>query len=121
MAKRLGGPGRLRIIIQPVVAIALGIRDGLIDARAGEPPYFIGLIFRPNRRGELWALTIQYIMKPFIIGVIIDLILQYFIFERVRLIPAIIVGLLLIGLPYALARGITNRIATRWNHRNNRI
>ena len=118
VARRLSGPGSFRFIIQPIVAIALGIRDGLMDAKAGEPPYLIGMIFHPERRQELWARTIQHILKPFAIGVVLDLILQYFIFQRVRLIPAIIVGLLLIGLPYALARGLTNRIATGWRHRH---
>lgn len=111
-AKRFNGPGGFRLIIQPVVAIALGIRDGLMDAKAGKPAYLIGIIFYPECRRELISVTVQNILKPFIIGVVIDLILQYFIFQRVRLIPAIIVGLVLIGFPYALARGITNRIAT---------
>lgn len=116
-SRRISGPGAFRFIIQPIVAIAFGIRDGLLDAKAGEPPYLIGMIFHPELRRELRARTLQHILKPFIIGVILDLILQYFIFERVRLIPAIIAGLLLIGLPYALTRGITNRIATGRRHR----
>jgi hypothetical protein len=120
LAKRLSGPGGFRFIIQPTVAVALGIRDGLQDAKAGEPPYLIGIIFHPEHRQELWAKTIQNILKPFIIGVVLDLIFQYFIFQRARLIPAVIVGLLLIGLPYALARGITNRMVARW-HRRDRV
>lgn len=118
VARRFSGPGGFRLIIQPIVAIALGIRDGLLDAKAGEPAYLIGIIFHPERRQELLASTIEHILKPFIVGVVLDLILQYFIFQRVRLIPAIIVGLLLIGLPYSLARGITNRIATGWRRRH---
>jgi hypothetical protein len=31
--KRLAGPGRFRFILQPLVAIILGIRNGLADAR----------------------------------------------------------------------------------------
>jgi hypothetical protein len=114
VAKRLSGPGSLRFIIQPIVAIMLGIRDGLLDAKAGEPPYLIRMAFHPELRRELWTKTMQNVLKPFIVGVVLDLVLQYFIFQRVRLIPAIIAGLLLIGLPYSLARGITNRIATGW-------
>lgn len=117
MAKRASGPMGFRIIIQPVIAIALGIRDGLMDANAGEYPYFIGLLFHPECRRELWARTLKNILKPFIAGVILDMILQYFIFQRVRLIPAIILGFVLIGLPYSIARGITNRVATKWRQR----
>lgn len=111
-ARRFSGPGHVRLIIQPVVAIVLGIRDGLADSRTGDPPYLVGMIFHPELRRQLLYRTVEHILKPFVIGVAIDLILQYFIFQRVRLVPAVIVGLLLIGLPYALARGITNRIAT---------
>lgn len=117
VAKRFSGPGGFRLIVQPVVAIALGIRDGLLDAKAGEPAYLIGVILHPERRGVLLGSTVEHILKPFAVGVLIDLVLQYFIFQRVRLVPGIIVGLLLIGLPYSLARGITNRIATELGRR----
>ena len=36
---RLHGPGRLRFILQPLVAIVLGTRDGVKDARIGRPPF----------------------------------------------------------------------------------
>ncbi len=36
---RFTGPGRFRFILQPAVAILLGLRGGLADARAGRPPY----------------------------------------------------------------------------------
>jgi len=36
---RLTGPGRLRFVFQPIMAILLGLRGGLADARAGRPPY----------------------------------------------------------------------------------
>ena len=35
---RFTGPGRLRFVLQPTVAILLGLRGGLADARAGRPP-----------------------------------------------------------------------------------
>jgi hypothetical protein len=115
--KRLSGPGSFRFVLQPIIAIALGIRDGLMDAKANDPPYLIGLVFHPEYRREMWTVTVQHVLKPFIVGVVLDLILQYFIFQHVRLIPALMAGILLIGLPYALARGLTNRIATEWNRR----
>ena len=39
LPKRLTGPGRFRFVLQPAVAIFLGIRAGNADARAGRPPY----------------------------------------------------------------------------------
>ena len=112
VVERFNGPGGFRLMLQPLVAVALGIRDGLRDSKEGKPAYFIGIVFCREERREMLASTLNNILTPFIIGVVIDLVLQYFIFRRVRLIPAVIVGFLLIGLPYSLARGITNRIST---------
>jgi len=42
---RLSGPGKLRFIIQPTVAILLGVRDGTKDASAGMPPFLWGARF----------------------------------------------------------------------------
>ena len=41
IARRLGGPAHLCFIIQPLIATALGIRDGVTDAKAGVPPYLL--------------------------------------------------------------------------------
>lgn len=35
LPQRFTGPGRFRFVLQPLVAIVLGWRSGLIDARAG--------------------------------------------------------------------------------------
>ncbi len=44
MAARLSGPGRFRFILQPLVAILLGARDGRKDVRAGNPPISLEII-----------------------------------------------------------------------------
>src|SRR5437868_8007609 len=41
--KRLTGPGRFRFVLQPLMALVLGIRSGLADARAGRPPFLYGV------------------------------------------------------------------------------
>ena len=41
LPQRLTGPGRLRFLLQPMVAILLGWRAGLGDAREGRPPYLL--------------------------------------------------------------------------------
>jgi hypothetical protein len=52
---------------------------------------------------------------PVIIGIIADAVAQYLIFDHVRLIPAVIVGSLVTGIPYAVIRGLTNRAMSAWN------
>jgi hypothetical protein len=39
--------------MQPVITIVLGIRGGLADAKAGNPPYLLGLVLKAGRRSEL--------------------------------------------------------------------
>jgi hypothetical protein len=107
----------IRFILQPIVGIILGIRDGLADAKAGFPPFNMDMLFHPeNRRRDLMS-ALKAILKPIILGTILDCIAQYLIFKHVRLIPAVIVAALVMGVPYALARGFTNRIATFRGHR----
>ena len=51
---RLAGPMSLRFVIQPLIALLLGLRDGMMDAKAGEPTFILGLLHesawtaRPN-------------------------------------------------------------------------
>lgn len=109
---RLVGPMSLRFVFQPLVAVLLGIRDGAMDAKAGEPPFIIDLIVdRDNRRTKL-AEVLKSLSKTIIIATVFDMIAQYLIFDQVRVIPAIVVGVFLLSVPYSLARGITNRIVT---------
>lgn len=109
----LGGPGRLRFIVQPLVAILLGIRDGRLDARAGLPPYIIVVLFVPELRRENLKSALQAVAKTLVAAIVIDMILQYLIFQSVRLWLAVVVGAALIALPYSAARGLTNRVVRR--------
>lgn len=114
---RVTGPGGFRFIVQPLASIGLGIRDGLTDARTGQPPYVIAVFFDRDHGRELLQAGFKSILKPYIVGVFIDLIVQWFIFRHIRPAAALLMGFLLIGLPYSLSRGITNRIVARKNQR----
>jgi hypothetical protein len=39
----LSGPGHMRFLIQPLVAVLLGLRDGKLDVEAGKPPFALSL------------------------------------------------------------------------------
>lgn len=77
-ARGARGPGRLRFIIQPLVAILLGSVTGSI-------------------------------VTPLLVGFMVSLIVQHYIFRSVRLWHAIKFGIGLIALPYVVARALTNR------------
>lgn len=113
IAKRIAGPFHFRFILQPLVAIILGIRDGKTDAELNRPPYIFEIFSNKSERKDNLKNAIQSILKPLLIGIILDAIVQFNLFHSVRLWGAVLVGGLLVGLPYALARGIRNRFAKK--------
>ena len=74
LPQRFTGPGRLRFILQPMVAIVLGIRGGLADVKAGNPPYLFGLLFGAERRGELLRSGVAAIRNLLALGIIMDIV-----------------------------------------------
>ena len=109
---RLTGPMHFRLILQPLVAIALGIRDGLKDARAGRPPFVTDLIVRPEGRKRQLKRALQALIKPLVIAIILDAIAQYLMLGTIYPGAAVFVGVVVMGVPYSLARGLTNRIVS---------
>jgi len=107
---RLTGAGRLRFVFQPTMAILLGLRGGLADGRAGRPPYLMGLLFDPLHRREYVRTGLRSIRDLVAIGIILDVVAQFLIFRQVHPGAALVIGPLLITMPYALARAVTNRV-----------
>lgn len=110
LPRRFTGPGRLRFILQPVLAILLGVRGGLADARAGNPPFLFGLVFDAGRRRALLRSGAAAISTLLAMGIILDLVFQLVLYHAVHPGAALLVGPILICLPYALSRALTNRL-----------
>jgi len=113
MFARLHGPGRLRFIFQPTVAIVLGARDGVKDARAGNPPFLWGLVFHSADRPDLLRSALASVRDLVAVAILLDVASQFLIFRRVNPFAALLLGPVLLGLPYASSRALTNRTA-RW-------
>ena len=111
MVARLSGPGRLRFIFQPVAASLMGIRDGKKDAHAGRPAFLSALAFSGGGRLELLRSAFSSIRDLVAIAVILDVISQLLIFENVHPGAALLLGPVLIAVPYSISRAIANRIA----------
>jgi len=109
---RLTGPMWVRFILQPLVAIILGVRDGINDARAGRPPYIWGLFFHPGGRRETLTRSAETLAKPIIIATVLDAIAQYLMFRAIYPGAAVLVGVTVMALPYTLARALANRVAS---------
>ena len=111
--KRLAGPGRFRFILQPTMAIILGILSGLADARAGRPPYLYGVLFHRGQRGELMRSGFETVANLLLLGILLDSVFQWVILGASYPGAALLVGPVLIVLPYTLARALSNRLARR--------
>jgi hypothetical protein len=110
MLARLSGPGRLRFIMQPMVAILLGARDGVKDARAGSPAFLWGLAFQGQHRRKMLRSAFTSVSDLVAIAILLDLISQFLIFREIHPAAALLLGPVLIGMPYAVSRGLGNRI-----------
>lgn len=110
LPQRLSGPGRFRFVLQPLLAIILGWRGGLDDARAGRPPYLYGLIMGGVKRRELLRSGMAAIRNLVAAGIVLDAVAQLLIYRQVHPGAALVVGPVLICLPYALSRALTNRV-----------
>jgi len=108
IARELGGKGQLRLIIQPLVAMVLGARLGIADAREQQPPF--GL--RVWRGPERLRYALSDVVVPFCLAVVVDAVLQHYTLGYIRPVAAVLVALLIVWLPYAIARGLANRIAS---------
>lgn len=118
VSARFSGPGRLRFIVQPIVAILFGARDGAKDARAGIPAFPLALAFHGQHRREMLRSALASAGDLVAIAILVDLIAQFLIFREIRPGAALLVGPILIGVPYAVARAVRNWISRYGRHRD---
>lgn len=112
LPQRFSGPGRLRFILQPLIAILLGWRGGVGDARAGRPPYLYGLVKGKGNRGELLRSGLSAIRNLVAMGIVLDAVAQLLIYKELHPGAALVIGPVLICVPYALSRALGNRMAS---------
>ena len=112
-----GGSFQLRLILQPLAAMLLGLRFGIRDAKQGKRP--IGKEFAEAKggRGSVLAHAARDAIVPLVVALVLDCILQQMINGRIRPLAAVIVGGLLVFLPFLIVRGLSHRL---WTHRHHR-
>ena len=111
LPKRLAGPGRLRFLFQPLMAILLGIRSGREDARLGRPPFLRGLILHKAHRADLLKSSFETISILLLMGILLDSLFQWVLLGISYPGAALVVGPVLITLPYVLARSVARVVA----------
>jgi hypothetical protein len=113
MMDRMTGPMRIRLVLQPMVAVIFAIISGLKDAKAGRPPYFWGLVTDSADRTEMIKDGWKRVGKIFIIATVLDVIFQIRVLGTVYPGEAIVVAIVLAIVPYIILRGLVNHIASR--------
>ena len=109
----LGGKFQFRLILQPLVAMILGVRLGLRDAKQGKPAFFASVVTGGRDRWGILRQGLRDAIVPLCVAFVLDGVLQYLILGHVRPAAAVVVGLLLVFFPFVLLRGLTNRM---WSH-----
>jgi hypothetical protein len=114
---RPGGPLTFRFILQPAMAAVMALRDGVVDARLGRRPYLWALLHgvraSEGRAGRLWQ-GIVSTSRVLLLGVVMDVIYQWLVFETFYPAQAAVIAILLAFVPYLLLRGPFGRLARRW-------
>ena len=114
---RLGGPLSLRFILQPLMSMIFAIRDGMKDAKTGQPAYFWSFFSDPSHRAERLQQGWKSVGKIFILAIVLDFAYQVIEFQRIYLGEALLTALILALVPYLLLRGPINRIVRMWRGR----
>jgi hypothetical protein len=109
--RMLGGPGHLRFMLQPAVAVALGVLHGLRDHRSGRPPVVLAIARARGHRLQQLGRELRAIALPLAIALAASLVFQYLVLSRVGVGYAVLYAILFVALPYFLARGGANRLA----------
>jgi hypothetical protein len=119
IAERPYGPMAFRFYLQPLMSLAIALRDGLQDARAGKPPFFWALFTAPAHRGERLRELLRSVRKLFLLAVALDLVYTLLVLGGLRPVQTILVAAGLSHVPYVLLRGPFNRLARlvrgRWS------
>lgn len=113
LAARPSGSLSFRFLIQPLVAAAFAIRDGIKDARATRSPYLWTIMTNKEERGARLNEGFAATTKILVVALVLDVIYQFIELRTFYPGEAVIVALLLAFVPYVLIRGPAARIA-RW-------
>jgi hypothetical protein len=114
---RLDGPMHFRFIVQPLVAMLLGIRAGLRDARAGEPPLLWAVARLPERRRERMMDALRDLSSILVVATVLDAAYQLVVHRGIYLFELLLTVAVLALVPYALVRGPAARVFA-WRQRH---
>ena len=107
---RIFGPLSFRLVLQPIVALVLGVLAGRRDVRLGAPLYAWSLLTDPAHFGGLIRTGLKDVGKVLVVAFAIDVAYELIFLHGLRLGQPAIIAFILVVPAYVLSRGLTNRI-----------
>jgi hypothetical protein len=111
LLNRPSGPTRSRFILQPSMAAIAAIKD----ARTSRSPHFWKIVDNPRGRMGRLREGLTTTARFTLLGLTMDVIYQFLVFNTFYPVEALIVALLLGFVPYLVIRGPVTRFA-RWRN-----
>ena len=108
---RPSGPLAIRFVIQPLMASALAIRDGIHDARTERSPYLWTILTDRRRRSKRLREGVAATARIGAVALALDAAYQLIELRTFYPGEAVIVMILLAFVPYLLVRGPAARIS----------
>ena len=107
---RFDGPLHFRLIMQPLMAVFLAMRDGAKDTREGRSAYLWTLLTDPAQRRYLLTDGWKGISRIFLLACALDVVYQLIEWHRLKPLEVLLTAVILAVVPYALLRGPINRL-----------
>lgn len=114
LLERPGGPMTFRFFLQPIMATITAVLAGIADARAGRDYFLWTIVTNPEKRSGRLYEGLVATSRIILLGLVMDLIYQYVVFDTFHPGEAAIIALLLAFVPYLLLRGPAARVASWW-------
>ena len=107
---RLDGPMHFRFVVQPLVAMILGARAALRDARAGEPPFLWAILSRRQGRSERMKGALRDLSSVLVVAALLDATYQVVEHRSIFVLELAFTVAVLALVPYVLVRGPLSRL-----------
>ena len=114
LVERPDAPMRFRLILQPLMAALVAIRDGLEDGRTGRSPFFWTVLRDPGRRVGRLNEGLNGTARIILLAVAMDTIYQIIVLKRFYPTEAVGIAVLLAFVTCLVIRGPVTRLARQW-------
>jgi hypothetical protein len=114
LSQMITGAGGMRFLLQPLIAIVIGVLMGRHDSHDGRGAFWQGV--RSRKQGERPLLQgLKRVAVPFCLAIVLSLVFQFINMKEMHLLHAVMAAVCLVALPYVVARDVSARIDVWWH------